>query len=82
VNSPRCSADCSASWRGASARCGPEPPGPFFRKFRQATLKQGTSTVTFTADELPGFDGVTRNPYGQRSAYAPVVDRVTVTPLA
>ncbi|MDN0196487.1 cellulosome protein [Streptomyces sp. S.PNR 29] len=46
------------------------------------TLKKGTNTVTFTADELPGFDGVTRNPHGQRSAYAPVVDRVTVTPLA
>ncbi|WP_030615939.1 cellulosome protein [Streptomyces fulvoviolaceus] len=46
------------------------------------TLRQGTNTVTFTADELPDFDGTTRNEYGQRSPYAPVIDRVTVTPLA
>ncbi|MGW2517260.1 cellulosome protein [Streptomyces sp. NPDC001617] len=45
------------------------------------TLNEGTNTVTFTADELPDFDGETRNPYGQRSAYAPVVDQVTATPL-
>lgn len=46
------------------------------------TLQQGANTVTFTADELPDFDGTTRNAYGQRSAYVPVVDSVTVTPLA
>ncbi|WP_405875524.1 cellulosome protein [Streptomyces sp. NBC_00005] len=46
------------------------------------TLNQGANTVAFTADELPDFDGHTRNAFGQRSAYAPVVDRVTVTPLA
>jgi hypothetical protein len=46
------------------------------------TLNQGTNTVTFTADELPDFDGHTKNAYGQRSAYAPVIDQVTVTPLA
>ncbi|MFE9438675.1 cellulosome protein [Streptomyces sp. NPDC006602] len=45
------------------------------------TLKQGTNTVTFTADELPDFGGESRNQYGQRSAHAPVVDQVTVTPL-
>ncbi|WP_411147963.1 cellulosome protein [Streptomyces sp. A30] len=45
------------------------------------TLEQGTNTVTFTADELPDFGGESRNQYGQRSAYAPVVDQVTVTPL-
>ncbi|GAB7102315.1 hypothetical protein JCM4814A_06290 [Streptomyces phaeofaciens JCM 4814] len=45
------------------------------------TLSRGTNTLTFTADLLPDFDGVTRNPHGQRSAYAPVLDRVTVTPL-
>ncbi|MFJ9243755.1 cellulosome protein [Streptomyces sp. NPDC101776] len=46
------------------------------------TLDQGTNTLTFTADELPDHDGQSRNQFGQRSAYAPVVDRVTVTPLA
>ncbi|WP_405946341.1 cellulosome protein [Streptomyces prunicolor] len=46
------------------------------------TLDQGTNTVTFTADELPDHDGHSRNQYGQRSAYAPVIDTVTVTPLA
>jgi hypothetical protein len=46
------------------------------------TLRQGANTVTFTADELPDFDGTTTNAYGQRSAHAPVLDSVTVTPLA
>ncbi|MER6417850.1 cellulosome protein [Streptomyces sp. NPDC001137] len=46
------------------------------------TLHQGSNTLTFTADELPDFDGRTKNAYGQRSAYAPVIDQVTVTPLA
>ncbi|KUO19445.1 carbohydrate-binding protein [Streptomyces dysideae] len=46
------------------------------------TLRAGANTITFTADELPGFDGEPGNGLGQRSAYAPVVDRVVVTPLA
>ncbi|MFJ5304809.1 cellulosome protein [Streptomyces sp. NPDC088350] len=46
------------------------------------TLDQGTNTLAFTADELPDHDGHSRNQYGQRSAYAPVIDRVTVTRLA
>ncbi|WP_406129960.1 cellulosome protein [Streptomyces sp. NBC_00989] len=46
------------------------------------TLVEGTNTLTFTADELPDHDGHSRNQYGQRSAYAPVIDRVTVTRLA
>jgi hypothetical protein len=46
------------------------------------TLAEGTNTVTFTADELPDFGGRSRNEHGQRSAYAPVIDQVTVTPLA
>ncbi|MEU6139394.1 cellulosome protein [Streptomyces sp. NPDC047081] len=46
------------------------------------TLDQGANTVTFTADELPDFDGRSRNQHGQRSAYAPVIDQITVTPLA
>ncbi|MGP4048239.1 cellulosome protein [Streptomyces sp. 2A115] len=46
------------------------------------TLKKGTNTLTFTADELPDFDGDTSNQYQQRSPYAPVIDQVTVTPLA
>ncbi|MGW2378583.1 cellulosome protein [Streptomyces sp. NPDC001658] len=45
------------------------------------TLDRGANTVTFTADELPDFDGRFRNRHGQRSAHAPVIDRVTVTPL-
>ncbi|ELS51276.1 hypothetical protein [Streptomyces viridochromogenes] len=46
------------------------------------TLDRGGNTLTFTADELPDFDGRSTNAYGQRSAYAPVIDRVVVTPLA
>ncbi|QNP68930.1 cellulosome protein [Streptomyces roseirectus] len=46
------------------------------------TLRQGVNTLTFTADELPDFDGTSYNAYGQRSAFAPVLDNVTVTPLA
>ncbi|MFK4104910.1 cellulosome protein [Streptomyces sp. NPDC019531] len=45
------------------------------------TLRPGLNTLTFTADELPDFAGDTRNEYGQRSAYAPVIDQVTVTPF-
>ncbi|WP_405641275.1 cellulosome protein [Streptomyces sp. NBC_00019] len=45
------------------------------------TLQQGANTVTFTADELPDFDGAGTNAHGQRSAHAPVLDSVTVTPL-
>ncbi|MGR3874315.1 cellulosome protein [Streptomyces graminifolii] len=46
------------------------------------TLDEGDNTLTFTADELPDHDGHSRNQYGQRSAYAPVIDTVTVTRLA
>ncbi|MET7730130.1 cellulosome protein [Streptomyces sp. NPDC005402] len=46
------------------------------------TLRPGRNTLTFTADELPDFAGDTRNEFGQRSAHAPVIDQVTVTPLA
>ncbi|MEU6354844.1 cellulosome protein [Streptomyces sp. NPDC047072] len=46
------------------------------------TLHEGPNTLTFTADELPDFAGESRNEHGQRSAYAPVIDQVTVTPLA
>ncbi|KDN79521.1 cellulosome protein [Streptomyces olindensis] len=45
------------------------------------TLKKGTNRLTFTAEELPDFDGDTFNQYDQRSPYAPVIDRVAVTPL-
>jgi hypothetical protein len=45
------------------------------------TLDQGPNTITFTADELPDFDGDTGKGHGGRSAYAPVIDRITVTPL-
>lgn len=46
------------------------------------TLNEGTNTLTFTADERPDFDGDTTNAFQQRSAYAPVIDQVAVTPLA
>jgi hypothetical protein len=46
------------------------------------TLRPGLNTLTFTADEIPGFAGDTENEFGHRSAYAPVIDQVTVTPLA
>lgn len=46
------------------------------------TLKKGTNRLTFTAQELPDFNGDTYNQYDQRSPYAPVIDRVAVTPLA
>ncbi|MCX5241077.1 cellulosome protein [Streptomyces prunicolor] len=46
------------------------------------TLDQGANTLTFTADELPDHDGHSMNQFGQRSAYAPVIDTVTVTRLA
>jgi hypothetical protein len=54
----------------------------FWRLSVPVTLRQGANTVTFTADELPDFDGTGTNAHGQRSAHAPVLDSVTVTPLA
>jgi len=45
-------------------------------------LKRGTNRLIFTAEELPDFNGDTYNEYDQRSPYAPVVDRIAVTPLA
>ncbi|MFD3513855.1 cellulosome protein [Streptomyces sp. NPDC058657] len=46
------------------------------------TLKEGTNRLTFTAEELPDFNGDTYNQYGQRSPYAPVIDQIAVTPLS
>jgi hypothetical protein len=46
------------------------------------TLKKGTNRLTFTAEELPDFDGDTYNQYDQRSPYAPVIDHIAVTPLS
>ncbi|CAM5585463.1 cellulosome protein [Streptomyces aurantiogriseus] len=46
------------------------------------TLKKGTNRLTFTAEELPDFNGDTYNQYDQRSPYAPVIDQLAVTPLA
>ncbi|MEV6342911.1 LamG-like jellyroll fold domain-containing protein [Actinoplanes sp. NPDC051851] len=50
-------------------------------------LKRGSNAITFTSAELPNFDGTT---YASgtwpgillRSAYAPVLDRVTVSPYS
>jgi hypothetical protein len=73
------------SVNGAAPRRVLFPTTFHFNNFRNlslpVTLERGTNTLTFTADELPDFDGVTRNPHGQRSAHAPVIDRVTVTRL-
>jgi hypothetical protein len=46
------------------------------------TLKRGTNRLSFTAAELPDFNGDTYNQYDQRSPYTPVIDRIAVTPLA
>ncbi|MFF4486451.1 cellulosome protein [Streptomyces sp. NPDC001544] len=54
----------------------------FFELSVPVTLRAGANTVLVTADELPDFDGTGRNAHGQRSAHAPVIDQVTVTPLA
>jgi hypothetical protein len=73
------------SVNGAAPRRVLFPTTFHFNNFRNlslpVTLDRGANTLTFTADELPDFDGVTRNPHGQRSAHAPVIDRVTVTRL-
>ncbi|WP_436847645.1 hypothetical protein [Streptomyces avermitilis] len=57
-----------------------------FNAFREltvpVTLKKGTNRLTFTAEELPDFNGDTYNQYDQRSPYAPVIDQVAVTPLS
>lgn len=57
-----------------------------FNAFREltvpVTLKKGTNHLSFTAEELPDFDGDTYNPYDQRSPYAPVIDQIAVTPLS
>ena len=50
-------------------------------------LKRGANTVSFAAQELPNFDGTT---YASatwpgvllRSAYAPVIDKITVAPYS
>jgi hypothetical protein len=56
-----------------------------FNDFREltvpVTLKKGTNRISFTAEELPDFDGTTYNQYDQRSPYAPVIDRIAITPL-
>ncbi|MFE7841775.1 cellulosome protein [Streptomyces sp. NPDC057474] len=56
-----------------------------FNSFRDLTvpltLKKGTNRITFTAAELPDFDGDTYNELDQRSPYAPVIDQIAVTPL-
>lgn len=57
-----------------------------FNDFREltvpVTLEKGANRLTFTAEELPDFNGDTYNQYDQRSPYAPVIDRIAVTPLA
>ncbi|MFD3504633.1 cellulosome protein [Streptomyces sp. NPDC058676] len=56
-----------------------------FNDFRDltvpVTLKKGTNRLTFTAEELPDFNGDSHNQYDQRSPYAPVIDQIAVTPL-
>lgn len=73
------------SVNGAAARRLLFPTTFHFNSFRDltvpVTLKKGTNRLTFTAQELPDFDGDTYNQYDQRSPYAPVIDQVAVTPL-
>jgi len=50
-------------------------------------LKRGSNTVRFSSEELPDFDGTTyisaRFPDLQlRSRYAPIIDKVAITPYA
>ncbi|NUP16639.1 MAG: hypothetical protein HOZ81_11125, partial [Streptomyces sp.] len=45
------------------------------------TLVQGANTLTFTADELPDWDGELGGAHGRLPGCAPVIDRVMVTPL-
>jgi hypothetical protein len=62
------------------------PPTLHFNNFAELTipltLQEGSNTLTFTSAELPNFDGQTYNQYEQRSKYAPVIDQLTVAPLA
>jgi hypothetical protein len=49
-------------------------------------LERGQNTIQFSSQELPSFDGTTyiSNQYPDlllRSAYAPVIDRISVAPL-
>ncbi|MFF7656342.1 cellulosome protein [Streptomyces sp. NPDC007983] len=70
---------------GGAARRVLFPTTFHFNDFREltipVTLKKGTNRITFTAEELPDFNGDTYNQYGQRSPYAPVIDQIAVTPL-
>ncbi|MFD9187262.1 cellulosome protein [Streptomyces phaeochromogenes] len=73
------------SVNGAAARRLLFPTTFHFNSFRDltvpVTLKKGTNRLTFTAQELPDFNGDTYNQYDQRSPYAPVIDQVSVTQL-
>ncbi|MER5386551.1 cellulosome protein [Streptomyces sp. NPDC002688] len=46
------------------------------------TLREGPNTLTFTADVPPDRDGTRPHPDRHRGAHAPVIDQVTVTPVA
>jgi hypothetical protein len=49
-------------------------------------LRAGDNMVRFSAEELPDFDGTTfisdRHPEPLRARYAPIIDRIGVTPFA
>lgn len=46
------------------------------------TLVAGTNTFKFSGDELPNWDGMTFNEFGQRSAFLPNLDKVSISRLA
>ncbi|MGP4047773.1 cellulosome protein [Streptomyces sp. 2A115] len=73
------------SVNGEAARRVLFPTTFHFNDFREltvpVTLKKGTNRIGFTAEELPDFDGTSYNQFDQRSPYAPVIDRIAVTPL-
>ncbi|MET9503770.1 cellulosome protein [Streptomyces sp. NPDC006622] len=73
------------SVNGATTRRVLFPTTFHFNAFREltvaVTLKKGTNRISFTAEELPDFDGDTYNQYDQRSPYAPVIDQISVTEL-
>ncbi|MEV0386400.1 LamG-like jellyroll fold domain-containing protein [Nonomuraea sp. NPDC050643] len=61
--------------------------GNFWELTIPVQFRQGANTLTFTSQELPNFDGVsyisdTFPDVLLRSSYAPIIDKISVTPIA
>ncbi|MDR7385711.1 LamG-like jellyroll fold domain-containing protein [Promicromonospora iranensis] len=59
----------------------------FWEKTVVLDLEEGANTITLSSEEAPNFDGVTYASdvwpdFPLRSRWAPIVDRITVSPLA